>query len=237
MRESSLLRMTAARRGGSEMGLWDFIQKRMEELGITQYDLETEYGIAYATLQRIKAGKPIKEGTKQKLALALKCSIGDINAAIASEMPNLPAHEMELLGKENGEPSVMETVDKLEQMVKTEHPYLAAPAEKEEKPKRKAAVRVIRNDPPKEKWPQDPPEATLSPTPEIPMTVLPDSVYYKQLEAARREGAEEYRQKLKDIGLKALVKVPILNVSGETPIGMAGRAILEELLKDDTGAE
>lgn len=69
------------------------------------------------------------------------------------------------------------------------------------------------------------------------MTILPDSVYQKQLEAARQEGAAEYRQKLKDICLRALVKVPILNVSGETPIGMAGRAVVEELLKDDTEAE
>ena len=227
------------------MTLWEFVEKRMAELGISRYDLETEHDIAYATINRIKAGKPIKESTKQKLAFALKCSQGDINNVIYNLNGPQPDQE------EDGEPSVMETVDKLEKMVKEDHPYLAEPSKKpkwkkaqdvakEQPAKRepeKAPVRVIRNDAPKEKWPEDPPEEQLSPTPEIPMTILPDSVYYKQLEAARQEGAAEYKQKLKDICLKALVKVPLLNVSGETPIGMAGRAVIEELLKGDTEAE
>ncbi len=170
--------------------LWDFIEKRMHELGMTSYDLETEHEIAYATVQRLKAGSTnIKDSTKQKLALALRCTTGDINAAIAGKFAEPDGHEIEIRSKNNREPSVMETVDKLEQMLKTEHPYLQ------------------------------------------------DSEYDKQLKAARCEGAEEYRQKLKDIGLKALVSIPILNVSGETPFGMVGRAIMEELLKDDTGVE
>lgn len=219
------------------MGLWAFIQKRMEELGITQYDLETEFGIAYATLQRIKAGKPIKEGTKQKLALALKCSQGDINDVIYG-FQNLKEDT-----SEKEEPSVMETMDKLEQMVKTEHPYLAAPAEKEEKPKRKAAVRVIRNDPPKEKWPQDPPEEQKNQQPErndyLDARIYAASQQWSDLfglEKTRREAVMEYKQKLKDICLKTYIDLPVLNVSGETPAGMIGRALMEELLKDDTGA-
>jgi hypothetical protein len=31
--------------------------------------------------------------------------------------------------------------------------------------------------------------------------------------------------------------MPTVNLSGETPAGMIGRALMEELLKDDTGAK
>ena len=280
MRESSLLKMTAARRGGSEMGLWDFIQKRMEELGITQYDLEAEYGIAYATLQRIKAGKPIKEGTKQKLALALKCSIGDINAAIAGTPAEPDGHEMDLLAEESGEPSVMDTVDKLERMVKEEYPELAEKPEpkrneltatdvnwkvrqaqeaepvikltdkaikrKKEKQAEKQQItevklRFTKNDPPpKEKWPEDPPEEQKTVPPDYldarlyAAAALPDVF---GIEKARQEAVTEYKQKLKDICLRTYVGMPTVNLSGETPAGMIGRALMEELLKDDTGAK
>ena len=221
------------------MALWDFIQKRMEELGITQYDLETEYGIAYATLQRIKAGKPIKEGTKQKLALALKCSLGDINDVIY-DFQNLKEDT-----SEKEEPSVMETVDKLEQMVKTEHPYLAAPAEKEEKPKRKATVRVIKNDPPpKEKWPEDPPEERKNSQPErndyLDARIYAASQRWPDLfglEKTRREAVMEYKQKLKDACLQALSTSPEIISSSETAFSRIGKRVLAELLKDDTGAE
>ena len=74
--------------------LWDFIEKRMHELGLTRYDLEMDYDIPYATMQRAKAGSTsFKEATKQKFALALQCSVGDINAAISGSAPELPKME------------------------------------------------------------------------------------------------------------------------------------------------
>ena len=95
--------------------LWEFVEKRMKELGMTRYDLETENDIAYATVQRLKAGSTnIKDSTKQKLALALKCSVGDINNAIYNQVASAP--------EAAGEPSVMETVDKLEKIIRKEHP-------------------------------------------------------------------------------------------------------------------
>ena len=206
--------------------LWEFIQARSAALGIKSDQLADDFDIAPITMYRIKQCRPIREETKQKLARALKCCIGDINAAYAGTMPVI----------KDGEPSVMKTVGKLEQMIEEDYPELSTT--KAKKTKQKTPLRAIKSDPPpNEKWPEDPPEEQPSQTPELPMTILPDSVYQKQLEAARQEGAAEYRQKLKDICLRALVKVPILNVSGETPIGMAGRAVMEELLKDDTEAE
>ena len=47
----------------------------------------------------------------------------------------------------------------------------------------------------------------------------------------------EYKRKLKDICLKTYIDLPTLNLSGETPAGMIGRALMQELLKEDAGAE
>ena len=92
------------------MTLHDFINKRLEELGMKRSDLVEKFDINWNTLTDIRLGKGIRDATKQKLALALKCSIGDIQACLAAAAPK------------KKEVSVMETVDKLEQMVKEEHP-------------------------------------------------------------------------------------------------------------------
>ena len=100
------------------MALWNFVQKRMQMLGLTFRQIEDEFEIAYATMQRIRQNKPIKDSTKQKLALALSCSMGDINAAIA----NSDGPEPEDKNNKESEAPVMEAVNKLEQMVETEYP-------------------------------------------------------------------------------------------------------------------
>lgn len=65
------------------MSLYKFIEKKLPEVGLTMKQLAENEGINYTTINRIKAGGTILDGTKQKLAKGLKCSIGDINAAIA----------------------------------------------------------------------------------------------------------------------------------------------------------
>ena len=95
------------------MTLYDFINNRLAELGVKRSDLIDKFDLDWSTLSNIGRGKMIRESTKQKLAHALKCSIGDINARLAESAPKKAAKK---------EPSVMATVDKLEQMVKEEHP-------------------------------------------------------------------------------------------------------------------
>ena len=63
----------------------------------------------WSTLTMIAKGKNIKTVTKQKLAIGLQCTIGDINKCLAEN--DDPRR------KPTKEPSVMETVDKLEKMV------------------------------------------------------------------------------------------------------------------------
>lgn len=65
------------------MSLYKFVAKRLDEMGLTMKQLSENEEINYTTINRIKAGGTIRDGTKQKLAKGLKCSIGDINAAIA----------------------------------------------------------------------------------------------------------------------------------------------------------
>jgi hypothetical protein len=82
------------------MKLWDFIEGRLNVLGCNE-QLLINSGISPLTINRIKHGGVIKDGTKQKIALALVCSVGDINAALAQkEEP-----------KANVPPEVKEVVD------------------------------------------------------------------------------------------------------------------------------
>ena len=74
------------------MSLYKFIEKKLPEVGLTMKQLAENEGINYTTINRIKAGGTILDGTKQKLAKGLKCSVGDINAAIA-QLDDGPAPE------------------------------------------------------------------------------------------------------------------------------------------------
>jgi len=107
------------------MTLNDYINKRLSELKITRSVLVNDFDISWATLSSITQGKNIGPVTKEKLARALKCSIGDINAILSKSPHPLrkEAAKQEGLHKE----SVMETMDKLEQIVKEEHPEEESP--------------------------------------------------------------------------------------------------------------
>lgn len=97
---------------------------------MTQDELEDISSVSHMTFIRIRAGGTIMAGTKQKLAQALQCSTGDLQAAI-SEQPNPLREEADQEEGYHKQPSVMATVDRLEAMVKEEHPDLAAEPAKE----------------------------------------------------------------------------------------------------------
>lgn len=211
--------------------LWEFVEKRMKELGMTRYDLVTEHDIAYNTMQRLKAGSTnIKDSTKQKLALALQCSVGDINAAISGSAPELPKMEpdepdAEIIGSIN-----------LSGITEATGKAGALEAPKNEPAKKETAKKERQ----KERWPEDPPEEKKTPPPDYvdaaiySATVPPDVFGIKR---ARREAVAEYKQKLKNICIAAYLDVPKLNITGETAAGYISRALMKELLKDDTEAE
>ena len=76
------------------MSLWKFIENKLAEMGKDERWLEDECGFTGYMLPRIRSGGTIQNATKQKLAQAFKCSIGDINAAIAQiDKPKAEADE------------------------------------------------------------------------------------------------------------------------------------------------
>lgn len=211
--------------------LWDFVRKRMNELGLSQSDLEIEHDIPYATMQRIKAGSTnFKEVTKQKLALALKCSIGDINNAIYDIQNIKPDREEgeDLSDKvyESEQPAKEETP---EPVLKLKDKAVKRKAEKQQTVKTKP--RIIKDGlPPKEKWPEDPPDEASGQEGEVMYSE-------REVDEICKKRINEYKQQLKDLSLKTLTSVPKLNVSGETPYGIVGRALIEKLLEGEAEAE
>lgn len=63
--------------------LCEFIEKKCEEAGFFMSQLADKANLSESVIQAIRGGRTqLKPGTKQKLAAALKCSIGDIQDAI-----------------------------------------------------------------------------------------------------------------------------------------------------------
>ena len=227
--------------------LWEFVEKRMRELGMTRYDLETEHDIAYATVQRLKAGSTnIKDSTKQKLALALQCTIGDINAAISGQVSTEKPEELpDITDKPKEPPDVIPRIEIAGKIVNNP-PCSSCNAHKRTGGQKAGTAESKKTDPlqkkerQKERWPEDPPEEKKTPPPDyvdaaIYSATQPPDVF--GIKRARREAVAEYKQKLKDICIAAYLDVPKLNITGETATGYIGRALMKELLKDDTEAE
>ena len=91
------------------MKLDDFINERLEQLHMTRTVLVNNFGLSWSILSNIKHDKPISAATKEKLALALQCSQGDIQACLA-ELPD----ERRKRG------SIMDAIDKVEAMLAAE---------------------------------------------------------------------------------------------------------------------
>lgn len=200
--------------------LWDFIEKRMHELGLTRYDLEMDYDIPYATMQRAKAGSTsFKEATKQKFALALQCSVGDINAAISGGAPEMTKMEPDEPDAGIGSVNLSGITEATGKAGALEAPK-NEPAKKEQQKKERQ----------KERWPEDPPEE---------IAVRKGGLMFTESEVDEicKKKVSEYREKLKSICLRAHANMPALNLTGETPAGMIGRALMAELAKEDAEAE
>lgn len=69
------------------MTLSEFIQKRLEEMGKNRSWLVNFNDLEWSTLTRINKGLPISKVTQEKLARALECSQGDIQACLAEQNP------------------------------------------------------------------------------------------------------------------------------------------------------
>lgn len=160
------------------MTLSEFISQRMAELGIAYREI-LDAGVGSMTLQRIKKGESvnIKDVTKQKLARALQCSIGDINEALSNtphpfrkEAAKPEGQAGKMTGVTKQVPIKMEVIDKLEEMVQEQYPD-AEPAE------------VFKPDP----MPED----------DFP-------VYRSVYDEDREEGARNYRKHLKAMVLKVM---------------------------------
>ena len=82
------------------MSLRKFIENKLAEIGKDEKWLVDECGFTGYMLPRIRAGGVIQNATKQKLAKAFKCSIGDINAAIAQIDPPEQKTELPAAAKE-----------------------------------------------------------------------------------------------------------------------------------------
>ena len=69
------------------MTLSDFINRRLLELGMIRSDLVNKHDLDWSTLSNITHGKGISKATQEKLARALQCTQGDIQACM-KEMPS-----------------------------------------------------------------------------------------------------------------------------------------------------
>ena len=69
------------------MTLNEFIVKRMAELGLKRSDLVNKFDLDWSTLGKIAHGHSIRPVTQQKLALALDCDQGKIQACLAEQNP------------------------------------------------------------------------------------------------------------------------------------------------------
>ena len=94
--------------------LWEFINEKSKALGMTQGQLEDASGVSHMVLTAIKNGRTnIKAATKQRLALALKCTARDIEDVIRRSDQVLA----------DGEKLEKNKTDNLEEMMQ-EKPYV-----------------------------------------------------------------------------------------------------------------
>ena len=67
------------------MTLNEFINRRLLELGMIRSDLVNKHDLDWSTLSNITHGKKISKTTQEKLAKALQCTQGDIQACMAEQ--------------------------------------------------------------------------------------------------------------------------------------------------------
>lgn len=193
----------------------EFVNRRMAELGLGYKDISNA-GIGAQTMVNIRNGVPfqMRDVTKEKFAKLLKCSIGDINAALSVTGQLTPFNEE--VTKEKPQPSVMETVDRLDQLVKEQYPEepenmpgMPEPAADKTKPKTKKIVATDITAPKKVKILK----RAIKPEEEPAMTV------------------EEYKRELKDICLQLLSEEDPFDTDSVALFAVIGRKLLRKLVE------
>lgn len=217
------------------MTLNEFINKRMAELGLKYVDLTAV--IAGRTLQKIRAGETagIREGTFQKLAQILKCSIGDLKACCTEKNVRgaVTEYEMELLARKNGGHPIMDAAARREEAVKDNHPEEAEPDQERENemkcnfeaPKEAPVKAPVKQEVLEELFPDNDDE-----TERVNSDELADAII-----AELAEAVNAYKRRLKDICLKTMTQnrkqCPVTELYADI-----GRALLEELMKEEQKA-
>lgn len=194
----------------------EFINRRMAELGLGYKDI-TNAGIDCQTMVNIRRGVPFRmqDVTKQKFATLLKCSIGDINAALSVTGQLTPFNEE--VTKEKPQSSVMETVDRLDQLVKEQYP--------EKEPENTPGMSEPAADKTKPK------------TKKIASTDITASKKVKILKRAIKPEedpvmtAEEYKRELKDICLQLLSEEDPFDTDSVALFAVIGRKLLRKLVE------
>ena len=155
------------------MNLSEFIKKRLAEMGKNRSWLVNFGDIDWQTLSNIDKGRGISKATQEKLANALGCTQGDIQACLAEQNPlkKVVVNKKSLAKMKKTEDEVVEKVIK-------EKPYVTPAPDPEE---------------PAEVFQQDA-------EPEDDEMVFP--VYHSVYEEDKQEGEERYKQKLRDMCLR-----------------------------------
>lgn len=223
--------------------LKEFMNRRMAELGLG-YKALTNAGIGGQTMHNINHCIPFRmtEGTKSKLATVLQCSIGDINAALAVTTQTTPFGEevAKVPVKKQEIPSVMKTVDKLEQMVEEDYPELfteesGTKTEKSEPIPDKTDIKPDKSEPASPKtgiktddfeWQQKQPKPKRK---KIVSKGLKETE--PPAEKPKSGTVEEYRQKLKDMCLQQLSEADPFDADSTALFALIGQKLLKELMK------
>ena len=230
--------------------LSEFMNRRMAELGLG-YKALTNAGIGGQTLQNIRNGAPFRmaEVTKEKLAKALQCTIGDINAALSRTTQTTPFGEkITKVPVKKEELSVMETVEKLTETLRAENIL------SEENPQKmdETVIKSDESEPISDKtgtkleetgtntaeaelnpdgfeWHQGKPaaEQTKPKRKKIVSKGLKENK--PAVDVPKTQTVEEYRQQLRDMCLKQFVR--------SVSVDAARLNIAKELLKDLLGEE
>lgn len=222
----------------------EFMNRRMAELGLG-YKALTNAGIGGQTIQNIKNGVPFRmaEVTKSKLANALQCTIGDINAALSQTAQATPfGEEVRKVPVKKEAGPTMKAVEMLADALQ-EQGLLSE--ENQQKTEEKVTVpeqtetlseETVTNPEQKEikvsnfEWQQEKPPAE-QPKPKR-KKIVSKGLKEPEPEEPETLTVETYRQQLKDMCLKEFAR---FGCSGTMEVAYV--AIAKKLLQDLLGGE
>ncbi len=194
------------------MTLYEFIEKRLEELGKNKNQLVQEVDITWATLGKIRNGMTPKRATLEKLAIGLVCTQGELQKCL-SETPNPLRKEAE---RPEGQAGINVTTKVKKKAVKKKEPA-PDPGEPETEPAELFT-------------PAEPDETDDNYGFEVPEQQLRDSIEDEKSEMFIRDMAiAYYKGRLKDMCIQKLAMASGNNVTDVyTEIGYE---LVKELVK------